>query len=119
MNILTRNLPMLLIGLVLGALLSLGQGVLAEKESALPLEDLRTFTEIFDKIKHDYVEPIEDKALLENAIRGMLSGLDPPFRLPGSGRLPRTAGGHQRRVRWIGNRSRHGRRLRESHRPHR
>ena len=77
MNIVTRNLPMLLIGVVLGTFLSLGQGVFAKKKSTLPLEDLRTFTEIFDKIKNDYVEPIEDKTLLENAIRGMLSGLDP------------------------------------------
>ena len=77
MNIVTRNLPMLLIGVVLGTFLSVGPGVFAEKKSTLPLEDLRTFTEIFDKIKNDYVEPIEDKTLLENAIRGMLSGLDP------------------------------------------
>ena len=43
----------------------------------MPLEDLRTFTEVFAKIKSDYVEPVEDKVLLENAIRGMLTGLDP------------------------------------------
>ena len=77
MNIVTRNLPMLMIGVVLGMFLTVGHGVFAEKKSSLPLEDLRTFTEIFDKIKNDYVEPIEDKTLLENAIRGMLSGLDP------------------------------------------
>ena len=77
MNIVTRNLPTLMIGVVLGMFLAVGQGVFAEKKSTLPLEDLRTFTEIFDKIKNDYVEPIEDKTLLENAIRGMLSGLDP------------------------------------------
>ena len=77
MNIVTRNLPMLMIGVVLGMFLTVGHGVFAEKKSSLPLEDLRTFTEIFDKIKNDYVEPIDDKTLLENAIRGMLSGLDP------------------------------------------
>ena len=44
---------------------------------ALPLEDLRAFTEIFAKIKNDYVESVDDKTLLQNAIRGMLSGLDP------------------------------------------
>ncbi len=70
---------MLLIGLLLGSLLTLGQGVLARKsvDTELPLDDLRTFTEVFAKIKNDYVEAIEDKTLLENAIRGMLSGLDP------------------------------------------
>ncbi len=78
MNVFTRNLPVLMIGLLVGALLSLTQGVLAGKEQArLPLDDLRTFTEVFAKIKNDYVEPIDDKTLLDNAIRGMLSGLDP------------------------------------------
>jgi len=43
----------------------------------LPLNEIRTFTEIFSKIKDDYVESINDKKLLENAIRGMLQGLDP------------------------------------------
>ena len=44
---------------------------------ALPLEQLRTFADIFGRIKANYVEPVEDKVLLENAIRGMVSGLDP------------------------------------------
>ncbi len=43
----------------------------------LPLNELRTFAEIFYRIKQDYVEPVEDSLLLEYAIRGMLSGLDP------------------------------------------
>ncbi|MGI9332394.1 MAG: S41 family peptidase [Gammaproteobacteria bacterium] len=43
----------------------------------LPLEDLRTFAEIFSKIKKDYVETIDDETLLRNAIQGMMSGLDP------------------------------------------
>ncbi|MDH5357521.1 MAG: S41 family peptidase [Gammaproteobacteria bacterium] len=43
----------------------------------LPLEELRAFSEIFGRIKNNYVEPVEDKELLQNAIRGMLSGLDP------------------------------------------
>lgn len=41
------------------------------------MEELRAFTEVFARIKNDYVEPVDDKVLLENAIRGMLSGLDP------------------------------------------
>ncbi len=44
---------------------------------ALPLDELRTFTEVFAKIKNDYVESVDDRKLLENAIRGMLEGLDP------------------------------------------
>ena len=79
MKPLTRSITCLLIGGAIGVSLAVGQSVLAERggEGTLPLEDLRTFTEVFAKIKDDYVEPIEDKALLENAIRGMLSGLDP------------------------------------------
>ena len=38
---------------------------------------LRTFTGVLDAVKQDYVEPVKDKDLLENAIRGMLSNLDP------------------------------------------
>jgi carboxyl-terminal processing protease len=77
-----RTLLVLTIGLLLGVSLAIGHGVLAEKEEAaaqapLPLEELRTFTEVFARIKKDYVEPVSDKTLLENAIRGMLSGLDP------------------------------------------
>jgi carboxyl-terminal processing protease len=72
-------MPVLAFGALLGASLTLGEGVLAGKNETetLPLESLRTFTEIFAKIKNDYVEPIDDKDLLENAIRGMLAGLDP------------------------------------------
>ena len=75
----TRTITYLLAGGVIGVFLAVGQGVFAERsdEGSLPLEDLRTFTEVFARIKSDYVEPIDDKALLENAIRGMLSGLDP------------------------------------------
>ena len=79
MKSLTRTILYLFIGGALGVLLAVGQGVLAERNDGgtLPLEDLRTFTEVFAKIKSDYVEPVEDKVLLENAIRGMLTGLDP------------------------------------------
>ena len=79
MKSLTRSITSLLAGGAIGISLAVGQGVFAERsdEGALPLEDLRTFTEVFARIKGNYVEPIDDKALLENAIRGMLSGLDP------------------------------------------
>ena len=49
----------------------------AEELTALPLEDLRTFVEVFDHIRKVYVNPITDKELLENAIIGMLQQLDP------------------------------------------
>ncbi|MBI1732527.1 MAG: S41 family peptidase [Gammaproteobacteria bacterium] len=44
---------------------------------ALPLDEIRTFTAVFAKVKSDYVEAVDDRKLLENAIRGMLEGLDP------------------------------------------
>lgn len=76
----TKTFTLLSIGLLMGVGLTIGQAVLAEREQAavsIPVEELRTFTEVFAKIKSDYVEPVDDKTLLENAIRGMLSGLDP------------------------------------------
>lgn len=78
-----RTFIILGLGLVLGVLLAVGQGVFAQKSassassSSLPLEELKTFTDVFTKIKRDYVVSVDDRTLLENAIRGMLSGLDP------------------------------------------
>ena len=43
----------------------------------LPLEELRRFSEVFDRIKNAYVEPVDDAKVLEDAIRGMIAGLDP------------------------------------------
>ncbi|SFR57305.1 carboxyl-terminal processing protease [Marinobacter daqiaonensis] len=48
-----------------------------EQPAALPLDDLRKFTEVFSRIKDAYVEDVTDQQLLESAIKGMLSGLDP------------------------------------------
>ncbi|HID82475.1 MAG TPA: S41 family peptidase [Chromatiales bacterium] len=72
------------LGLLLGLSLGLPMGtvyhVVAEKPSqinSLPLQELRTFSDVYARIKNDYVEDVDDKTLIENAIRGMLSGLDP------------------------------------------
>ncbi|MHA6197811.1 S41 family peptidase [Pseudomonas wadenswilerensis] len=46
-------------------------------KAPLPLDELRTFAEVLDRVKAAYVEPVDDKTLLENAIKGMLSNLDP------------------------------------------
>jgi carboxyl-terminal processing protease len=43
----------------------------------LPLNELRVFAEAFDRVSSAYVEEIDDRTLLENAIKGMLSQLDP------------------------------------------
>ena len=68
------------LGVVLGLTASFGSGVFANRdmeENQIPLEALRSFTDAYTRIKNDYVEEVDDKELLENAIRGMLSGLDP------------------------------------------
>ncbi|CAD5376648.1 Carboxy-terminal-processing protease [Pseudomonas sp. OF001] len=49
----------------------------ATGRATLPLDELRTFAEVLERIKTAYVEPVDDKTLLENAIKGMLSNLDP------------------------------------------
>ncbi len=73
------------LGIMLGVFIGVCGSVVADKSNGavqsdadtLPYEDLRTFTEIFGRIKRDYVEPVSDKKLLEDAVRGMLTGLDP------------------------------------------
>ena len=77
---LSKTLYALFLGTALGFLGATGHDVLAQREQPqadLPLEDLRLFTEVFARIKRDYVEEVDDQTLLENAVRGMLSGLDP------------------------------------------
>jgi carboxyl-terminal processing protease len=49
----------------------------ADPQKKLPLDDLRKFTEVFSRIKAAYVEEVDDRKLLEDAIKGMLNGLDP------------------------------------------
>ncbi|MFO1371727.1 MAG: S41 family peptidase [Candidatus Competibacteraceae bacterium] len=77
----TRHGLALALSFLAGVSLTVTHHVWAEKdapaESKLPLDELRTFTGVLDAIKQDYVEPVKDKDLLENAIRGMLSNLDP------------------------------------------
>ena len=82
MTIKKQNIALLMVGIVTGLSISIGHGVFAEREqpsaaAGLPVEELRTFSDVFGRIKNDYVEDVEDADMLENAIRGMLSGLDP------------------------------------------
>src|ERR1044071_267822 len=72
-----RNIGFILLGAVAGVLVSLNFQAIAERRPSLPIEELRAFTEVFGRIKTDYVEPVEDKKLITEAINGMLSGLDP------------------------------------------
>lgn len=67
------------LGLIAGILISLNLSALADKDvgTTLPIEELRAFSDVFGRIKSDYVEPVEDKKLITGAINGMLSSLDP------------------------------------------
>ncbi|HEY0563408.1 MAG TPA: peptidase S41, partial [Methylophilus sp.] len=66
-------------GVLLGVLVSLNISAWAEKNLApeLPIDDLRVFAEVYGKVKSDYVEAVEDKKLINEALTGMLQGLDP------------------------------------------
>ncbi|MEM8844176.1 MAG: S41 family peptidase [Pseudomonadota bacterium] len=72
----------LAIGLLLGVVLVSSHQVFANRDenaqsNELPLSEIRLFTDIYARIKKDYVEEVGDKSLLEGAIRGMLASLDP------------------------------------------
>ena len=74
-----QKASLIFFGAIIGVMISLNFSAVADKEavSPLPIDDLRAFTEVFGKIKSDYVEPVEDKKLITEAINGMLTGLDP------------------------------------------
>jgi carboxyl-terminal processing protease len=74
-----QQVGLVFIGLVAGILVSLNFSASAQKDAQnpLPVEELRSFADVFSAIKQGYVEPIEDKKLITYAISGMLSNLDP------------------------------------------
>jgi carboxyl-terminal processing protease len=75
-----QQVGLVAIGAALGVAASLHFSAVADRQASslnLPVEDLRLFSEVFGRIKSDYVEPVEDKKLLKEAINGMLTGLDP------------------------------------------
>jgi carboxyl-terminal processing protease len=74
-----KQAGLIFVGLVAGVLISLNFQAIADRaaRSPLPVEELRAFTEVFGAIKANYVESVEDKKLITEAINGMLSGLDP------------------------------------------
>jgi len=80
MSLKTRGILVLVIGTILGVSLSVGGEVLARREQLSPRELTRDqaqlLAEVMDRVKRDYVEPIDDAALLEKAIRGMVGDLD-------------------------------------------
>lgn len=72
-----RGFGLVAIGAVAGILLSVGVSAVAQRGSPLPLDELRQLSNVFAAIKNNYVEAVDDKTLIGNAISGMVSNLDP------------------------------------------
>jgi carboxyl-terminal processing protease len=77
-----RHVLLLGAGISAGLLLGLAGGVLADKSTAppkddLPWQDARMLADVLERVKHEYVNPVDDHQLLQAAIRGMVSSLDP------------------------------------------
>ena len=80
MSLKTRAVLVLVIGTVMGLSLSFGGALMtrqpAQGEAELAWEQARILAEVMDRVKRDYVEPVDDSVLLESAIRGMVADLD-------------------------------------------
>lgn len=74
-----KNFGLISLGVVAGVAASMQFSALAQKSASAPLpyEELRQLADVFGLIKSDYVEPVEDKKLLTEAISGMVASLDP------------------------------------------
>jgi carboxyl-terminal processing protease len=74
-----KNSGLVGLGLIAGVAVSMQFSALAQKpvEPGMPLEELRQLADVYGLIKSDYVEPVEDKKLLTEAISGMVASLDP------------------------------------------
>jgi carboxyl-terminal processing protease len=87
----SRTLITLIAGVVLGFCGALTRGVLADRaaedarhqaassaaRTGLPWEEASLFAEVYEHIKRDYVDDVDDHALMEKAVRGMVAALDP------------------------------------------
>jgi carboxyl-terminal processing protease len=74
-----RSFALIGVGAVAGVLVSVGISAYAFRDTRgpIPLEEIRAFTDVFGAVKANYVEPVDDKKLMHEAISGMLAGLDP------------------------------------------
>jgi carboxyl-terminal processing protease len=60
-----------------GSSLGITRAIAAEDNAAGTYQFLSLFGDVFERVKADYVVPVNDQSLIENAINGMLAGLDP------------------------------------------
>ena len=74
-----KNSGLVGLGLIAGVAVSMQFSALAQKpvEPGMPIEELRQLADVYGLIKADYVEAVEDKKLLTDAIAGMVASLDP------------------------------------------
>ncbi|MYN01314.1 PDZ domain-containing protein [Pseudoduganella sp. DS3] len=74
-----KNAGLIGLGVVAGVAVSLQFSAMAQKQvdPVLPLEELKQLADVYGLIKSDYVESVEDKKLLTEAISGMVASLDP------------------------------------------
>lgn len=81
MSLKTRGILVLVIGSILGVSLSVGGNMLAGRDTPPPREltweQASLLSEVMERVQRDYVEPIDEAELLDNAIRGMVADLDP------------------------------------------
>src|ERR1700677_5132681 len=77
----TRKAAILVLGVLIGLSLGLAGGVKADKspppDQDVPWQDARLLAEVLERVEREYVEPVDDHQLLQAAIRGMVSSLDP------------------------------------------
>ncbi|MYN12990.1 PDZ domain-containing protein [Pusillimonas sp. TS35] len=71
------SIGLVVAGALGGVLVSLGITAAAQRGEPLPLKDLQQFANVFSAIKSSYVEPVSDELLINDAIKGMFSDLDP------------------------------------------
>jgi carboxyl-terminal processing protease len=78
----SRDLLLLAVGIIVGLSIGLAHGVFADKQPAplgkdVPWQDARLLAEVLERVEREYVDPVDDHELLQAAIRGMVSSLDP------------------------------------------
>ena len=74
-----RGLLLFLLGAAAGLAGAVGGTVLAGRDGgddSLPWDDVRLLTEVLERVRQEYVEPVDDHRLMENAVRGMVTNLD-------------------------------------------
>jgi carboxyl-terminal processing protease len=77
MRQLFKNILWVSFGALAGVVVTWQLSATAQQSAALPLDELRLFSTVFGSVKRDYVEPIDDKKLITDAVKGMVSSLDP------------------------------------------